>query len=753
MLDALGRLTHRHARWVLAVSLALAALAAVWGSAVSDHVQAGGFTVPGSDSERAEQRVAEELGPTRPEVLVTYAHPTLTPDDPRFAADLTAHLDALPDDATARVVQPWTPGLPADAQAALLGTDGRSALVAISVPGADLDARVRAYGDLEPSLAAPEPWTTAVGGALAVNADLTHRAETDIAAAETLAMPVLLVLLAVIFGSGVAALLPVVVGVLAILGAMGLLRALTLVTDVSTFAINVTTILGLGLAIDYALFVVSRFREELARTDDVGAAVVRTVTTAGRTVIFSGLTVLIAFAGLLAFPQMFLRSMGLGGMAVVLLDMVLAVTLLPALLALLGRRVDAGRLPRGITQRLAARRVGRTPVWTRLGRGVLRRPGLVAAGVTAVLVLVALPALGLVVGSSDERDLPASSPARQATEQLADLFPGGGSEVTLDVVLDGAPQPAALDGYLTGLGALPDAGAVRVVAATDRLTSVAVTAPGAVDAPETRDLVRAVRALDGPAGTDGAPVEVLVGGAAAANVDSTDAIASALPWALLVIAGATAVLLFLALGSLVLPVKAIVLNVLSLGATFGAVWWAFGDAHLAGALGFTATGRIDPSNLVLIGVIAFGLAMDYELFLLSRVREEHLRGRSADDAVVVGLERTGRTITSAALLLVVVLVAMGTSGVAFLKVIGLGLAFAVLVDATLVRALLVPATVRLLGRSVWWLPAPLARLHARAGLSEGEAPAERGTGAGGGADTGAGAATDGRPRELVGTGA
>ncbi|KGM02217.1 MMPL family transporter, partial [Cellulomonas cellasea] len=363
MLDALSRLTHRHARWVLAVSLALAALAAVWGSSVSDHVQAGGFTVPGSDSERAEQRVAEELGPTRPDVLVTYAHPTLTPDDPRFAADLTAHLDALPDDATARVVGPWTAGLPADAAAALLGTDGRSALVAISVPGTDLDARVQAYGDLEPSLAAPEPWTTAVGGALAVNADLTHRAETDIAAAETLAMPVLLVLLAVIFGSGVAALLPVVMGVLAILGAMGLLRALTLVTDVSTFAINVTTILGLGLAIDYALFVVSRFREELARTDDVGAAVVRTVTTAGRTVIFSGLTVLIAFAGLLAFPQMFLRSMGLGGMAVVLLDMVLAVTLLPALLALLGRRVDAGRLPRGLTQRLAARRAGRTPAW------------------------------------------------------------------------------------------------------------------------------------------------------------------------------------------------------------------------------------------------------------------------------------------------------------------------------------------------------------------------------------------------------
>lgn len=749
MFDALGRLTHRHARWVLAVSLALAALAAVWGSSVSDRVQAGGFTVPGSDSERAEQRVAAELGATRPDVLVTYAHPTLTPDDPRFATDLTAHLAGLPEDATARVVQPWTAGLPADAQAALLGTDGRSALVVVSVPGADLDARVDAYGDLEPHLAAPAPWTSAVGGALAVNADLSHRAETDIAAAETLAMPVLLVLLAVIFGSGVAALLPVVMGVLAILGAMGLLRALTLVTDVSTFAINVTTILGLGLAIDYALFVVSRFREELGRTDDVGAAVVRTVTTAGRTVVFSGLTVLIAFAGLLAFPQMFLRSMGLGGMAVVLLDMVLAVTLLPALLALLGRRVDAGRLPRGLTQRLSTRRRAvRTPAWTRLGRGVLRRPGLVAAGVTGILVLVALPALGLVVGSSDERDLPASSPARQATEQLAELFPGGGSEVTLDVVLDGSPDPGALDGYLAGLAALPGAGATRVVAATDTLTAVAVTAPGAVDAPATRDLVRAVRGLDGPTGTDGAPVEVLVGGAAAANVDSTDAIRSALPWALLVIAGATAVLLFLALGSVVLPVKAVLLNVLSLGATFGAVWWAFGDARLADALGFSATGRIDPSNLVLIGVIAFGLAMDYELFLLSRVREEHLRGRSPQDAIVVGLERTGRTITSAALLLVVVLVAMGTSGVTFLKVIGLGLAFAVLVDATLVRALLVPATVRLLGRSVWRLPAPVARLHARAGLSEGEASTDPGTGA----DTGPTAPTDERPRELVGTG-
>lgn len=750
MLDALGRLTHRHARWVLVVSLALAALAAAWGSSVSDHVRAGGFTVPGSDSERAEQRVAEELGPTRPDVLVTYAHPALTPDDPRFAADLTAHLAALPAGATARVVHPWTPGLPAAAQAALLGTDGRSVLVAVSVPGSDLDARVDAYGELEPHLAAPAPWTTAVGGALAVNADLSHRAETDIAAAETVAMPVLLVLLAIIFGSGVAALLPVVMGALAILGAMGLLRALTLVTDVSTFAINVTTILGLGLAIDYALFVVSRFREELARTDDVGAAVVRTVTTAGRTVIFSGLTVLIAFAGLLAFPQMFLRSMGLGGMAVVLLDMVLAVTLLPALLALLGRRVDAGRLPRGLTQRLAGRRrAARTPAWTRVGRGVLRRPGLVAAGVSALLVLVALPSLGLVVGSSDERDLPASSPARQATERLGDLFPGGGSEVTLDVVLDGSPQPVELERYLAALDAVPGTGTVRVAAASDALTVVAVTTSGAVDAPATRDLVRDVRGLDGPASAGGARVDVLVGGAAAANVDSTEAITASLPWALLVVGGATAVLLFLALGSLVLPVKAVVLNVLSLGATFGAVWWAFGDAHLAGALGFTATGRIDPSNLVLVGVIAFGLAMDYELFLLSRVREEHLRGRTADDAIVVGLERTGRTITSAALLLVVVLVAMGTSGVAFLKVIGLGLAFAVLVDATLVRALLVPATLRLLGRAVWWLPAPLARLHARVGLSEGEPS----TGPRADAQPGAPAPSADRPRELVGSGA
>lgn len=715
MFARLGRLTHDRRRWVLTAAALFAVLAGVLGPAVSQAVSAGGFAAPGSESARAADAVEAAFGRGGRDVVVLWRHPDLAVDDPAFGSAVTGFVAGLPAAEIAEVVHPWTPGLPPEVRASLVGEDGRTAIAAITLTGADESARNAAYTAVEHELIAPEPWTTHLAGAQPVFGEMQERAESDLARAELLALPVLLALLVVIFGSVVAAALPVAVGVVAILGAMLLLRGLTLVTDVSPFALNVTTVLGLGLAIDYSLFMVSRFREELQATGDVAAAVERTVTTAGRTIAFSGLTVLIAFTGLLFFPQMFLRSMGLGGMAVVLLDMVLALTLLPALLAWLGHRIDGGRLR--LTARPAGRRArgdGSGPGgWERLARAVLRRPVTVVVLATATLGVVALPALDIATGETDIRALPESSDARVASEVFEEQFPAA-SSTAVDVVITGAPTADALGALVTSAAAMPGAVGADVVGQGGGVTHLRVLTDAAPYEPAARDLVTALRELPAPAGT-----ELLVGGETATGMDSDAAITDTLPGTLTFVALVTVVLLFSALGSIVLPIKAVVMNVASLGATVGMVVWAFGQGHLAGALGFTETGLVEASNLVLIGLVAFGLAMDYELFLLSRIREAHLAGADQATAIATGLQRSGRTITSAALLLIVVLVAMVSGSLTFLKLIGLGLAFAVALDATVVRALLVPATMRLLGRANWWLPRPLVRVHARIGFTEG----------------------------------
>lgn len=735
MFDRLGRTTHDRRRLVMAAALVFAVLAAVFGPAVQREVSVGGFADPHAESTRAAAVLEEAFGPATSDVVVLWRHPTLAADDPAFAAALAPVLADLPAADVQRVVHPWLPGLPDDVRAGLVGADGRTAMAAIALAGDDDAARAEAYERLRDRLTAPEPFDTHLAGLQPVYSELQERSERDIARAEMLAMPILLVLLVLIFGSLAAAALPVAIGGIAVVGSMLVLRAVTAVTDVSPFALNVATILGLGLAIDYSLFVVSRFREELARSAARGedtrpgsaavrTAVRRTVATAGRTVAFSGLTVAIAFCGLLLFPQMFMRSMGLGGIAVVLVDVVLALTLLPALLAWLGPRVDAGRLPAAVTRRLPWARRARTGEggWARLARGVLRRPAAVVLGTTAVLGLVALPAFDLVAGETDVRDLPASSVTRQDADVLAEQFPAAAAPA-IDVVVVGEVDEAALGAWVASLGDLPGATGATLAGRADDVTHVVVRAAAGPEDPTTRELVRELRAAVGETRPGLGGAEVLVGGAATAGIDAVAVITRVLPWTLAFVAGTTMLLLFLALRSVVLPVKAVVMNVLSLGATVGMVTWGFVQGHLAGALDFTAAGRVEAANLVLIGLIALGLAMDYELFLLSRVREEHLRGADDATAIATGLQRSGRTITSAALLLVVVLAAMVTSGVTFLKTIGLGLAFAVALDATVVRALLVPATMRLLGRANWWLPRPLARLHDRLGFDEGaEAP-------------------------------
>jgi RND superfamily putative drug exporter len=491
---------------------------------------------------------------------------------------------------------------------------------------------------------------------------------------------------------------------------------------VSVFSINVITLLGMGLAIDYALFVVSRFREELAARpgtarEDVAAAVTRTMASAGRTVLFSGVIVAAALSSLLIFPQAFLRSMGYGGMAAVLVAMVASLTVLPAVLVLLGRRLEWGTMP---WRRRRPVRAATGGAWARVARSVMRRPVAYLVGIVTVLLLIGSPILGATWGSVDERVLPEGSPSRVAADELADRF--GGQTSSAEIVLTGGPADAA-ERYAASLRTVAGVQEARVVDASvvDGEPTALVEASWAGNAQSTasQDLVEELRGVVPP---DGATA--LVGGPSAATVDLVDSVLDRLPWMALMVAAVMLVLLFLAFGSVVLPVKAIVMNTVSIAASFGVVTWIFQDGHLSGLLGFTSPGYLDVTQPILMLAILFGLSMDYEVFLLSRVREEWDRTGSNTAAVAAGVQRTGRIITSAALLLAIVIGGFATSGIVFIKMIGVGMLVAVLLDATVVRALLVPATMRLLGSANWWAPAPLRRWWERHGHRESVADEE-----------------------------
>jgi RND superfamily putative drug exporter len=510
-----------------------------------------------------------------------------------------------------------------------------------------------------------------------------------------------------VFRSVVAAMMPLLVGGLAILGAFAATRVLTYTTDVSIFAINVITLLGLGMAVDYALFVVTRFREELAAGQSVPDAVQRTMVTAGRSVFVAGLTVSMALASLLLFPQMFLQSMGFGGMAAVLVAMLAALSVLPALLAILGTRVNALRVPLPRWRRTASETDG----WARIAYAVMRRPVVVMAGTVLVLGLLASPFLRAEFGAADERVLPAGTESRVVSERIDREFPGGGAE-HVDVLVSGA-QPEAAAAFATRIRALPSVVDASVTAQRGESSLISVSYAGDSAGPVARGIVRDIRGLAPPAGAS-----VLVGGIGAETVDLLGSLADRLPLMALLVAVSTMLLLFLAFGSLVLPIKAVLMNLVSIGASFGAVVWIFQDGHLSGLLGFTSTGDLEASQLILMLAILFGLSTDYEVFLLSRVREEWDAIGDNRQAVATGLQRTGGLITSAALLLVIVIGGFATGGITFIKMIGVGMIIAIIVDATIVRALLVPATMRLLGRANWWLPRPLAKVYGRFGIKE-----------------------------------
>jgi trehalose monomycolate/heme transporter len=530
-------------------------------------------------------------------------------------------------------------------------------------------------------------------------------------------MPVLLVLMLIIFGSLAAASLPLAIGGVAILGSFAALRLLTLFTSVSIYSINITTILGLGLAIDYGLFMVARFRDELNSQPSTAAALSRTVATAGRTVAVSGVTVALALASLMLFPETFLRSMGYGGVATVLVDMLAALTVMPALLAVLGPRVNALRVRRSVRRTAVPEGRG---AWYRIARSVMRRPVAYIAVIVIALLALGSPFRSIAWGGTDARALPAGSAPRVVTEALTRDFPAN-STTPIEAVIrfDGpaaaSAQRAALGAYLTRLDHVPGVIAPQVTGVAGDYARVDMRFSANAESVAARNLVAQVRAVPPPAGA-----HVYVGGTSAELVDELASLGSVLPWMALMVAITTFVLLFLAFGSVVLPVKAIVMNALSLTATFGAVVWIFQEGHLSGLLHFTPTGTIDPTMPILMLAIIFGLSMDYEVFLLSRIRERYDVTGDNKAAIAGGLQRTGGIITSLALLLVIVIGAFSASGITFIKLMGVGMIIALVVDATIIRVLLVPATMRLLGPANWWAPGPLRRLYARYGISEGE---------------------------------
>ena len=543
-----------------------------------------------------------------------------------------------------------------------------------------------------------------VGGPVVADLEVNEQTANDLKMAEIFAFPILFALAFLFFRSFVAALLPLMVGVLSIVATMFMLNAATYVTSISVFAMNLVTALGLALAIDYSLFIVSRYREEIARSGPGVEAMRKTLATAGRTVLFSSVTVAGATGSLMLFPQNFLSSMGVGGAFVALLSGLISLTVLPAVLVLLGRRVNALAPARLQRRRERESAVATDGFWYRLTRFVMRFPGRIALVTACVLIALGLPALGIAFNAADAQVLPTSAAARQVDDALrADFPPFRDTPATLLVSSGDAASVAAAAARVDGVAE------VRPPIALDGgLSAVEVISSAAPLTESSKDMVRDLRSIPG----------VEVTGFTAGFLDLQSSLLEHLPLVMAVIAGITLIVLFLFTGSLVLPFTQLVMNLLGIAAVFGVLVMIFQDGRLEGLLGYTSSGAIEATQPLLLFALGFGLATDYGVFLLSRIKEAREQGAPDSEAVSIGLERTGRIVTAAALLFAVAVGAFVTSDIAFIKQIGLGIALVVLIDATIIRALLVPSLMQLLGKWNWWAPAPLTRVYERFGVSE-----------------------------------
>jgi uncharacterized membrane protein YdfJ with MMPL/SSD domain len=698
MMERLAWLADRRGKRVLILAAIFFAAAGVLGAGVADRLDPYGADDPDTESVIAAQRL-EDAGfrGTGVVVLVEGVDVRSSEGRPRIQA-IARELEA--DREVASVSSFLSTG-----SRDFVSRNGDSTYLAVALEPTEDDARQDAAERIAHSLAGERG--VSVGGPAVAENQANEQVESDLRTAELFAFPLLFLLSLLFFRSLVAAFLPLLVGGLAIVGTFLFLRVASEMTSVSIFALNVVTGLGLGLAIDYSLFIVSRYREEIARTGPGLEAMRRTLATAGRTVLFSSLTVAGALAALLVFPQRFLYSMGIGGFFVALMAAAIALVVLPAVLALLGHRVNA------LTPAFLARRAERDArpaqdgLWYRLSQLVMRFPGRIAAASAALLIALGIPFLGIEFTSVDAQVLPTSTSARQVDDRLrAEFPPFRDTPVTLAV------SGTAADARRIAAAAarVPGSAAVRPPVRLDGGTwAVDVISAAPPLSGESRQLVEDLRALEG---------EALVTGFTADFIDLQSSLGDHLPVFLAIVAAVTLVVLFLMTGSVVLPLKQLVMNTLGLSAVFGILVLIFQDGRLEGLLAYTSQGGLASTQMLFLFAVVFGLSTDYGVFLLSRIKEARDGGYSDAEAVAVGLERTGRVVTAAAVLFSIAIGAFVTSQVVFIKELGLGTALAVLIDATIIRAFLVPSLMRLLGRWNWWAPAPVRRLHARIGLSE-----------------------------------
>ncbi|WP_328634608.1 MMPL family transporter [Streptomyces sp. NBC_00356] len=711
MLTALARLAVHRARTVLVVSLLAFLGLAGYGAGGLAELDLSRWNSPGTESVRAGEVLRDEFGTGNPNValLVTARDGDVDSAATRRAANqLQREVEKVPN--VTDTTSYWQADSPA-----LRDSDGRRGLLLVRLEGSATDTRDQ-LAELSPRLtrtAAGDAVDVRVGGQEEISRQVGEQARTDFLRAELFALPAITLLLILLYRRTVAALLTVAVGLLAVVGTLAGLRAIAQFTEVSTFAANLALVLGLGLGVDYSLFVISRYREERAGGHAQQEAVARATVAAGRTVLFSGVTVAASLSALLVFPFFFLRSFAYAGALVVLTALAGAVILLPAALSRWGDKVE---------RRSPVRHSG---LWHRTALGAMRRPVLSGIGVLAILLLAGAPLLGLRFGLPDERTLPEGASSRTTSEIIHRTFPAEPTD-TVHIVLRGAaPEPEAVASYAAELSRIP--GTFQVDAPTGAYREGQRTgAPGqsGLTSPDGRvriALVPTQQAMYGnvPAlvdrirTTESPTTSVLVGGYPAETTDFRATLLDRLPLAAGIVLGATYLLLFAMTGSILLPLKATILNLLSLSVMFGCLVWVFQDGHLSGLLGFTATGSIEPSIPVLMFCVAYGLSMDYEVFLLARIKEEYDRTGSTRPAVAEGIRRTAPLITAAAGILALSFLSYASGGVLFLKELGIGTALTILVDATLIRVVLLPVTMRLAGRANWWAPGPLRRLHDR----------------------------------------
>ncbi|HEY1286358.1 MAG TPA: MMPL family transporter [Solirubrobacterales bacterium] len=703
MFDALARLADRRPRRIGLLAIGFFLLAGALGGSVADRLDPYGADDPATEAVKAREQL-EDAGLRVPAVIV------VVNDAPLRSGATRARVSSLERSLRSRPEVSSVTGWYDTRSPDFVSKDGRSTYLAVALRPTEDKRWQEAGGEIADELAG-RPGIV-VGGAAVAQEQVNKQVEEDLRTAELLAFPLLFLLSFLFFRSLVAALLPVMIGLLAIVGTFLVLRIASEFGSISIFALNLTTGLGLGLSIDYSLFIVSRYREEIAKDGAGLAAMRRVMATAGRTVFFSSLTVSAALASLLVFPQRFLYSMGLGGSLVVLLAALISLTVLPAVLTLLGPRVNS--LSPAFLQRRAEAdtRPDEKGFWYRLSRFVMRRPVPIATFSALLLIVLGLPFLGIRFNTVDPTVLPGEASARQAYDEVSADFPpyrdtpiwvsveGGGSAA--------ASRVAARIRRVEGVAAVAPPQPLRA-----GVTAIEAISEHPFKSEASRTTVERVRDVAAPPGA-----KVLVGGATADFIDFQGSLVRHLPIAFAIIVIATLVILFLMTGSVVLPIKSLIMNVLNLSAVFGLLVLIFQDGRLEGFLDYSSPGAIEQTMPILLFAVAFGLSTDYAVFLLSRIKEARDNGASDSEAVAIGLERTGRIVTAAALLFAVAIGAFATSQIIFIKENGVGTALAVLIDATIIRALLVPSLMELLGKWNWWAPAPLRRLHERFGIDE-----------------------------------